>query len=109
MKETGKVVILITTTTEEEAHSIAEPLLNQRKAACVNIMPRVSSLFWWQGKLDSAQESLLIVKATASLLPEIVEIVKKAHSYEVPEIIALPIIGGNEDYLRWIDSEVDEG
>ena len=107
MKEASQVVVLITAANEEEARSIAEPLLNQRKAACVNIVPKVNSLFWWEGKLDSAQESLLIVKSRASLLPEIVEIVKKAHSYEVPEIIALPITGGNEDYLKWIDSEVE--
>ncbi len=68
----------------------------------------MDSLFWWQGKLDSATESLLIVKTEASLLPGIVELVKGVHSYEVPEIIALPIIGGNEDYLRWTDSEVRE-
>ena len=109
MKETSQVVVLITTATEEEAHRIAERLLNQRKIACVNIVPRVDSLFRWQGKLDSAQESLLIIKTRASLLPEIIEMVKKAHSYELPEIIALPIVGGNEDYLKWIDSEVEEG
>ena len=109
MKETSQVVVLITTATEEEAHRIAEMLLNQRKVACVNIVPRVDSLFRWQGKLDSAQESLLIIKTRASLLPEIIEMVKKAHSYELPEIIALPIVGGNEDYLKWIDSEVEEG
>ena len=108
MKEASKVVVLITTATEEEAHNIAELLLNQRKVACVNIVPRVDSLFRWQSKVDSAQESLLIVKTRASLLPKIVEMVKGVHGYEVPEIIALPIISGNEDYLRWIDSEVEE-
>ncbi len=106
MKEASRVVLLITTATEQEAQRIAELLLNERKAACVNIVPRVDSLFWWQGKLDSAQESLLIVKTVARLLPEIIETVKKAHSYEVPEIIALPIISGNEDYLNWMDSEI---
>ena len=108
MSDVSKVVVLITTATAEEAHGIAELLLNQRKAACVNIVPRVNSLFRWQGKLDSAQESLLIVKTRASLLPEIIEMVKSAHSYEVPEIIALPVISGNEDYLKWVDSEVEE-
>jgi periplasmic divalent cation tolerance protein len=68
----------------------------------------VDSSFWWQGKLDSAQESLLIIKTGASLISEIIELVKSVHSYEVPEIIALPIIGGNEDYLKWIDDEVEE-
>ena len=93
---------------EEEARGIAELLLGQRKAACVNIVPQVDSFFWWQGKLDSAQESLLIIKTVASLLPDVVSLVKGIHSYEVPEIIALPIVGGNEDYLKWIDSEVKE-
>ena len=109
MKEASKVVVMITTATEEEAHRIAGLLVNRRKAACVNIVPRVDSLFRWQGKLDSAQESLLIVKSKASLLPEIVSLVKGVHSYEVPEIIALPIISGNEDYLNWMESEVAEG
>jgi len=108
MKQIGKVVIFVTTGTEEEAHKIAELLLTKRKAACVNIVPGVESSFWWQGKLDSARESLLIIKTRASLLSEIVELVKSIHSYEVPEIIALPIIGGNEDYLKWIDDEVRE-
>jgi periplasmic divalent cation tolerance protein len=66
----------------------------------------ISSLFWWQDKLDSSQESLLIVKTKASLLNQIVTLVKEFHSYEVPEIIVLPIIGGNQDYLEWIDKEV---
>lgn len=109
MAETGKIVILITTSSEEESHKIAVLLLRQRKAACVNIIPKVDSIFRWQGKLDSAQESLLVVKTQASLLSEIVDVVKTAHSYEVPEIIALPIIGGNESYLNWIDKEVREG
>lgn len=108
MKGASEIVVLITTATEEEAHSIAELLLKQRKVACVNIVPGVDSLFWWQGKLDSARESLLIVKTKASALHEIVNLVKQVHSYEIPEIIALPIIGGNEDYLKWLNSEVKE-
>jgi len=103
------VIILITTGNEEEGHKIAELLVNQRKAACVNTVPKVASLFWWEGKLDSAQESLLLVKTKASLFPEIVELVKRVHSYEVPEIIALPIIAGNGDYLTWLDTSVEQG
>jgi len=106
MEESANVVILITSSTDEEAHKIADELLIRRKAACVNIVPRVSSVFWWQDKLDSAQESLLIVKTKASLLNEIVTLVKEVHSYDVPEIIALPIVGGNQDYLEWIGKEV---
>jgi len=106
MEEFTYVVLFITASNGEEAHRMAEVLLNQRKVACVNIVPRVSSLFWWQDKLDLAQESLLVVKTKASLLPEIINLVKGVHSYEVPEIIALPIVGGNQDYLEWLDKEV---
>jgi len=104
MKKAEKIVVLITTSSEEEAQKIAESLVNHKKAACVNIVPRVDSLFWWEGKLESARESLLVVKTKASLFPAIVEIVKSMHSYEVPEIIALPMIAGNEDYLKWLDT-----
>ena len=106
MEDEQNVVIFITTGTDQEAHDVANLLLKERKAACVNILPRMSSLFWWQEKLDSAEESLLIVKTRASLLGEIVRLVREVHSYEVPEIIALPIIGGNPDYLEWIGKEV---
>ncbi|HWR70458.1 MAG TPA: divalent-cation tolerance protein CutA [Dehalococcoidia bacterium] len=103
--DSGKVVVFVTTSGEEEAEKIASLLLEQRKAACVNVIPRVSSRFWWQGKLDSAQESLLIIKTRAALVPDITDMVKKAHSYAVPEIVALPIVGGNRDYLDWVDQE----
>ena len=106
-KEPSRIVIYITTESEEEAHRIATRLLDAKKAACVNIVPGVDSLFRWEGRIESAWERLLIVKTSASLLPEIVDLVKGIHSYDVPEIIALPIIGGNEDYLQWIVGEVE--
>jgi len=108
MENDQKVVIFITTGTHEEANQLAEVLLKQRKAACINILPGVSSRFWWEGQLHSDQEILLIVKAKASLLDEIVGLVKEVHSYDVPEVIALPIIGGNPDYLEWIGKELQE-
>ena len=106
MEESKHVIVFITTDSEKEAEQIAHVLLEQKKAACVNIVPGVSSYFWWENNIDSARENLLIVKSSAALLPEIVDLVKKAHSYEVPEIIALPIIGGNRDFLDWIDKNV---
>jgi periplasmic divalent cation tolerance protein len=99
------VVVFITTSRETEARRISEALLTQRKAACVNIIPAVSSSFWWQGKLESAAESLLIVKTKASLVNEVVALVKENHSDTVPEIIDLPIIAGNPDYLEWVKKE----
>jgi periplasmic divalent cation tolerance protein len=98
-----RIVVLIAAGSGEEARRIAELLVKEKKAACVNIVPGVDSLFRWQGKIDSARESLLLVKTRASLLSEIVSLVKGIHSYEVPEIIALPIVGGSEEYLRWLD------
>ena len=106
MKEFIPVVILITASTGEEAQQIADKLLAQRKAACVNIIPKVHSLFWWKGELDSAEETILIVKSRASLIDEIVSLVKEIHSYEVPEVIALPLVGGNQDYLNWMSAEL---
>ena len=100
------LVLLVTVSDSEEAHKIAGELLNRRKAACVNIVPGISSLFWWQDKLDSAQENLLIIKTKAAVLDEIVRLIKEIHSYSVPEIIALPIVGGNQDYLEWVGREV---
>ena len=106
MKQPDHIVVFITTNTTGEAQQIAALLLERRQAACVNIIPEVDSRFWWEGKLDSAQESLLIIKTRASRLPEIINLVKGVHSNTVPEIIALPIVSGNQDYLDWIDKEV---
>ena len=100
------IVIFITTANPEEARQISDTLLENKKAACVNVISEINSRFWWHNQIDSERESLLVVKSKASLLPEIIELVKGAHSYAVPEIIALPIIGGNPDYLKWLDESV---
>lgn len=106
MEESAYIVVFITTDDAKEARQISKVLLEQRKAACVNIISNVDSLFRWEGKLDSARENLLVVKTKASLLPEVINLVKKVHSYDVPEIIALPIVGGNQEYLDWIEKSV---
>ena len=103
MEDAAHIIILITTANADEAQQISRLLLEQRKIACANIIPEVNSRFWWHDQIESARESLLIAKTKASLLPEIIDIVKGAHSYTVPEIIALPVVGGNQDYLEWID------
>jgi len=102
----GFAIVLITTSQDEESQLIARVLLEQRKAACVNIVPKISSLYWWNNAIQQDKESLLIVKTRTELLDEVIRLVKEVHSYEVPEIIALPVIGGNREYLEWIDREV---
>ena len=96
------LLVLVTTATREEGERIARILLDAKKAACINIVPQVRSRFWWQGKIESADEALLIIKTRAPLLEGLIRLVKENHSYQVPEVIALPILAGNEDYLRWL-------
>ena len=108
MDDTGHIVVFITAGTETEAQRIRDILLQTRQAACVNILPKINSAYWWQGQIESAEEHLLTVKTKASRLGALIDLVKRNHSYGVPEIIALPIMGGNPDYLAWIDKEVCE-
>ena len=107
MAESGYIVVLITAGSYEEAHKIADALVGQRKAACVNIVLQVNSLFWWEGKIEEDRESLLLVKTRAELFPEVVNVVKGIHSYDVPEIIALPIVEGNPEYMAWLEKETE--
>ncbi len=100
------VVVLVTVSSDEEAGKITNELLEKRKAACINIIPSVISQFWWDGRIDRSDELLLLIKTRLSAVPELVQIIKGLHSYTVPEIVVLPIIQGNEDYLRWIEREV---
>ena len=97
------IVIFITASNKKEAQRIAKELIRQKLAACVNIVSGIESLFWWQAKVKRAREVLLIVKTKKELLNKLIRLVKSLHSYKVAEIIALPIIGGNSDYLNWID------
>lgn len=96
------IVILVTAKDEVQANKIAEKLVAEKLVACANIVPGVQSIFHWKGKIDRAQEALLILKSRRRHFPAIVKRVKVLHSYDVPEIIALPIVEGNKDYLQWI-------
>ncbi len=100
------IVIFITASNKNEAERIARALLKNKLAACVNIVGGVESFFWWQGKIDSASEALLVIKSKKQKLNKIIKLVKSMHSYEVPEIIALPIASGSRQYLKWIDESL---
>jgi periplasmic divalent cation tolerance protein len=98
------IVVLVTAKDKKEANKIATALVKAKLGACVNIVDKIDSIFFWAGKIDQAQESLLIIKSKQEKLPKIIKLVKSLHSYEVPEIIAIPIIAGDKPYLRWIDA-----
>jgi periplasmic divalent cation tolerance protein len=99
-------VILVTAPTPAEAESIATLLLHRRLIACANLLPGVTSLFLWEGRVDRAEEVLLVMKTRQDLVPQVTQAVVEAHSYEVCEVIALPIVGGSDAYLNWIDESV---
>ena len=100
------LVVLMTASSQDEAEQIAQTLVGGLLAASVNMVPGVMSLYRWQGTVQRAQEWLLVAKTRRDVLDELVRRVQALHSYDVPQIIALPITGGSESYLRWIDQEV---
>jgi periplasmic divalent cation tolerance protein len=100
------IIIFVTAPDKPQASHIAHELIAHKLAACVNMLEHVESLFWWQGKVDRAEEVLLVIKSTNAKLPKIIQVVKAIHSYECPEIIALPVIGGYKPYLKWIDESL---
>ncbi|MEK6683711.1 MAG: divalent-cation tolerance protein CutA [Nitrospirota bacterium] len=97
-----EIVVLITAPSLREARTIGRRLVEEKLAACANIIPRVASIFFWQGKIRQERESLLMIKTRQSCFDRLVKRVKSLHAYSVPEIIALPIIRGSKDYLEWI-------
>ena len=99
------LVVLITCPDASDGKRIADMLLKERLAACVNILPQVRSYFWWAGKIHKADEVLLLVKTKKKLLKEPIKKVKQEHQYENPEIIALPIVGGSKEFTGWIEDE----
>lgn len=100
------ITVLITASCVEEAEKLVDELLNKHIVACANIVPLVHSRFWWKGKLERCDEALILAKSVEENFDEIVRSVRKLHSYNVPEIIAVPILRGFEEYLKWIDESV---
>ena len=104
MTETEKYQVIMTTCPDLElAERIARELVDRKLGACVQIIPGVQSYFRWQGKIEKAAEYLVLIKTTVGNYQDVEKRIKQLHSYELPEIIALPITAGGRDYLAWID------
>lgn len=97
-----EIVVLVTTPDGVEARKIGKRVVDAKLAACVNIIPGVRSIYRWKDKICDDQEVLLVIKTTKRLFRELEDMVKRLHSYDTPEIIAMPILAGSDDYLRWI-------
>jgi periplasmic divalent cation tolerance protein len=96
------VIVLMTAPNREEASRIVRVLLEERLIACGNIVDSVCSLFWWEGKIEKEKEVLVIMKSSEGLFKELSERVRELHSYDVPEVLALPIVDGSRSYLDWL-------
>ncbi|MFA4988925.1 MAG: divalent-cation tolerance protein CutA [Candidatus Omnitrophota bacterium] len=102
------IIIFVTVKDKRQARKISSALLENKLAACVNISGSVDSLFFWRGKAERAKEFLLLIKSRKEKFKSIVKLVSSLHSYEVPEIVAVPVISGNGPYLRWIDASLGQ-
>jgi len=106
---TDKIVVLSTCATQEEAEKLARVLLDERLAACVNVIPGIRSYYRWKGAIESANECLLVVKSSRELIGSIGAVLEKEHSYEVPELLALPVVEGGTNYLNWLLANLRSG
>lgn len=104
---TDKILVISNCGTSEEAHEVARALIEARLAACVNIVPGVQSIYHWQGAIEEAAEWTLLIKTRRTLFDRLCAELRRTHSYQVPEVIAIPIIDGHSEYLAWIERETE--
>src|SRR5579863_8652807 len=97
--------VYVTATSKEEARKIGREVVERRLAACANVLDSIQSIYWWEGAVQEANEAVLILKTKESTLQELIETVRRLHSYDCPCIVALSIKAGNPAYLEWIENE----
>jgi periplasmic divalent cation tolerance protein len=105
---TDKIIVYVTTGKMTEARKIARALVEKRLAACVNVIPKVTSVYRWKDELQTDEEFLLIIKTRRARFDELRKCIETLHSYEIPEVIATPIVDGSANYLNWIEQSVPE-
>jgi periplasmic divalent cation tolerance protein len=106
---TNKIVVFSTCGSEEEAGQLARKLVEARLAACVNVITQIRSFYRWKGKIEDSAEFLLVIKTSRDLFDKLRAALEAAHSYELPEVLALPVVEGSPQYLAWMDSELASG
>jgi periplasmic divalent cation tolerance protein len=99
---TDKIVVLSTCASADEAEQIGRSLLEQRLAACISVVPGVRSIYHWKGAVESSDECLLLIKTSRELFGSVSTQLQKLHSYELPEVLALPVLDGSVNYLEWM-------
>jgi len=102
---TDKIVVLTTCDSEKRAAQLARHLVEHRVAACVNILPKARSIYRWQEKIEDASEWVLLIKSRRDLFAALRAEIQRLHTYEIPEVIALPVVDGSEAYLGWLDGQ----
>ena len=103
---TNNIVVLSTCSSAEEAERIARQLLEARLAACVNVIMQIRSFYRWKGRVEDSAEYLLVIKTSRDLFEQLRSVLESAHSYELPEVLALPVVAGSPNYLAWLEGEL---
>lgn len=103
---TDKIVVLSTCASEDEAEKLARLMVEEHLAACVNVIPRLRSYYRWKGTVECAEEFLLVIKSSRDRMSSLVATLERAHSYQVPEVIALPVVEGASHYLQWWEASL---
>ncbi|MDQ6742687.1 MAG: divalent-cation tolerance protein CutA [Candidatus Dormibacteraeota bacterium] len=104
----GYLQVTTTTDSEAEARKLAELAVQSRLAACGQVLSPITSVYWWEGKVENAQEWMVVLKTTAGRVDQLIDRLRAQHSYDTPEIVAVPIVSGNPAYLDWITAETTE-
>lgn len=99
-------VVLVTTKKESEAKRLGEELVSEKLAACVSVVPKVRSVYRWRGKIERADEALMLIKTSRKKLDRLIPRIKELHTYEVPEVLVLPVEKGSPEYIKWLEESL---